>query len=212
MTSAFRAPRSLALYILTATALVAWSFWDFDRALLARTGGAWAPPLDDAFIHAQFARNAATGHPLEWMAGEGISSGGTSILWPLLLALPWGLGARGVLIVPAAHALAAALLVVAFALVPACQCLVPVGDEAPDAGPMVRDAGADAGREVDGGAARGAGRVRGGGEQRGRRQQRDAAAQDVPVVHFVEGRLVRGGDQKALLLLLSLATERDEQR
>ena len=116
MTSASRASRSLALYIFTAVALVAWTCWDFDRALLARTGGAWAPPLDDAFIHAQFARNAATGHPLEWMAGEGISSGGTSILWPLLLALPWGLGARGVLIVPAAHALAAALLVVAFAL------------------------------------------------------------------------------------------------
>lgn len=116
MTSTPRARSTLVLYTLVATALVAWSFWDFDRALLARTGGAWAPPLDDAFIHAQFARNAATGHPLEWLAGEGVSSGGTSILWPLLLAIPWALGARGLLIVPASHALAAGLLVLAFAL------------------------------------------------------------------------------------------------
>jgi hypothetical protein len=45
-----------------------------------------AAPLDDAFIHLQFARGLAHGHFFEYVAGEGYSSGATSLLWPMLLA------------------------------------------------------------------------------------------------------------------------------
>jgi hypothetical protein len=55
------------------------------RGILAAAGGP-AAPLDDSFIHLQFARGLAGGHPFEYVAGEGYASGATSVLWPLLLA------------------------------------------------------------------------------------------------------------------------------
>jgi hypothetical protein len=48
-------------------------------------------PLDDAWIHAQFATNLAHGHGLAFNAGEP-STGSTSPLWTVLLALPIALG------------------------------------------------------------------------------------------------------------------------
>jgi hypothetical protein len=55
----------------------------------------WSAPLDDVFIHFDFARSAARGHPFEWSAGNGYSSGGTSLLYPLVLAPGIWLGFRG---------------------------------------------------------------------------------------------------------------------
>jgi hypothetical protein len=55
----------------------------------------WSAPLDDVFIHFDFARSAARGHPFEWSAGNGYSSGGTSLLYPLILAPGVWLGFRG---------------------------------------------------------------------------------------------------------------------
>ncbi len=40
----------------------------------------WSAPLDDVFIHFDFARSIARGHPFEWSRGNGYSSGGTSLL------------------------------------------------------------------------------------------------------------------------------------
>jgi len=51
--------------------------------------------LDDAYIHFQYARAIAEGHPLRFEAGAPITSGCTSMLWPILLAPFWALGARG---------------------------------------------------------------------------------------------------------------------
>jgi hypothetical protein len=51
--------------------------------------------LDDAYIHFQYARAIAEGHPLRFQAGAPITSGATSLLWPALLAPFWALGARG---------------------------------------------------------------------------------------------------------------------
>ncbi len=51
--------------------------------------------LDDAYIHFQYARAIAEGHPLQFENGEPITSGSTSLLWPALLAPFWGWGARG---------------------------------------------------------------------------------------------------------------------
>jgi len=54
-----------------------------------------AASLDDAYIHFQYARALAEGHPLRFQAGAPITSGATSMLWPALLAPFWALGARG---------------------------------------------------------------------------------------------------------------------
>src|SRR6185312_5898044 len=50
--------------------------------------------LDDAYIHFQYARAFAEGHPFRFQAGEPISTGATSFLWPMLLAPFYFLGFR----------------------------------------------------------------------------------------------------------------------
>ena len=62
---------------------------------LARAGGRFPVPLDDVFIHFGFARSAALGHPFAWIPGNGYSSGGTSLTYPLALAPGYLLGLRG---------------------------------------------------------------------------------------------------------------------
>jgi hypothetical protein len=57
--------------------------------------GPFGFPLDDAWIHAQFATNLAHGHGLAFNAGEP-STGSTSPLWTALLALPIALGISAV--------------------------------------------------------------------------------------------------------------------
>lgn len=59
-----------------------------------RLGGQFPVPLDDVYIHFAFARSAALGHPFEWSIGNGYSSGGTSLTYPLVLAPGWLLGFR----------------------------------------------------------------------------------------------------------------------
>ena len=71
------------------------------RPVLERVGHAGAT-LDDAYIHFQYARAIAEGHPFRFQAGMPSSSGGTSMLWPAFLAVFWGVGFRGDAIVWAA--------------------------------------------------------------------------------------------------------------
>ncbi len=59
----------------------------FDPAHPRDTRGIWSAPLDDVFIHFDFARSTARGRPFEWVDGNGYSSGGTSILYPFVLAI-----------------------------------------------------------------------------------------------------------------------------
>ncbi|HMJ54884.1 MAG TPA: hypothetical protein VK540_22565 [Polyangiaceae bacterium] len=66
---------------LTTIALAAYTI----RAVIARCGHP-AVPLDDAFIHFQYAKRLASGHFFSYVDGEGYSSGATSLLWPILLA------------------------------------------------------------------------------------------------------------------------------
>lgn len=54
-----------------------------------------AAALDDAYIHFQYARAIAEGHPFRYQAGEPISTGATSFVWPALLAPFWLVGFRG---------------------------------------------------------------------------------------------------------------------
>jgi len=71
-------------------------------ALLARTtitriyarNGHPGAALDDAYIHFQYARALAEGHPFRFQAGAPTTSGATSLLWPVLLAPFWLLGFR----------------------------------------------------------------------------------------------------------------------
>jgi hypothetical protein len=50
--------------------------------------------LDDAYIHFQYARAIAEGHPFRFESGEPATSGATSLLWPVMLAPFWAVGAR----------------------------------------------------------------------------------------------------------------------
>jgi hypothetical protein len=72
--------------------------------VLAKVGHA-AATLDDAYIHFQYARAIAEGHPLRFQGGEPFTSGATSMLWPALLAPFWAVGFRGDAIVWPAWAL-----------------------------------------------------------------------------------------------------------
>jgi hypothetical protein len=79
--------------------------WLSIRSVLEKTGGVPAVPLDDAYIHFQFARSFAVGKPLVYSPGCGAVGGATSLLWPLLLAPGYALGLRGHAIVWEAWAL-----------------------------------------------------------------------------------------------------------
>jgi len=79
------APLAVAVVLLAQRAI---------SGILAKAGHP-AASLDDAYIHFQYARALAEGHPLRFQAGAPISSGATSTLWPVLLAPFWALGARG---------------------------------------------------------------------------------------------------------------------
>jgi hypothetical protein len=74
-----------------ATGLLAWRA---IAGVLAKVGHPGAT-LDDAYIHFQYARAIAEGHPLRFEAGEPVTSGATSMLWPALLAPFWAIGFRG---------------------------------------------------------------------------------------------------------------------
>jgi hypothetical protein len=93
------------LYALIAgglTLAVACRFYASMRLQTTYTGqlplarpGEWSAPLDDVFIHFDFARSIARGHPFEWSEGNGYSSGGTSLLYPFVLAPGFLIGFRG---------------------------------------------------------------------------------------------------------------------
>lgn len=78
--------------------------------ILNANGGTPAVPLDDSYIHFQFARSFATGHPFVYSPGAAPVPGATSLLWPLLLAIPQLLGVQGESIIPWAWAFGFAAL------------------------------------------------------------------------------------------------------
>jgi hypothetical protein len=64
----------------------------------AASHGYFPAPLDDVYIHFDFARSLAQGHPFEWVPGNGYSSGETSPLYAVVLAIGWLVGFRGKLL------------------------------------------------------------------------------------------------------------------
>jgi hypothetical protein len=83
-------------YGLVAAACVLIAARRFYGELLAQTGGEWSAPLDDVFIHFDYARSIARGYPFEWSEGNGFSSGNTSLTYPFVLAFGYWIGFRDV--------------------------------------------------------------------------------------------------------------------
>jgi hypothetical protein len=80
-----------ALFSATCTVYVAAAFYGYMRL---QTRGQWSAPLDDVFIHFDYGRSFARGHPFQWSEGNGYSSGNTSLTYPLVLGLGYWLGLR----------------------------------------------------------------------------------------------------------------------
>src|SRR5262245_58178831 len=75
-----------------ATLVAARTFYGY---MLVQTGGEWSAPLDDVFIHFDYARATARGYPFQWSMGNGYSSGNTSLLYPFVLSAGYAFGFRG---------------------------------------------------------------------------------------------------------------------
>ncbi len=60
-------------------------------------GSGWhlAPPLDDTFIHLQYAQQLAAGHPFQYNTGDTPSSGDSSFIYPFMLAPAYLVGLNG---------------------------------------------------------------------------------------------------------------------
>ncbi len=84
--------------------------------LAAASSPVAAAPLDDAYIHLQYARSITEGHPFAYHPGEAPSSGASSVLWVVLLA-PFHLWMDGVDVLWGAWALGAIFLALVFAAV-----------------------------------------------------------------------------------------------
>lgn len=82
---------SLTAFALGSLGLLIWA----AQKVLATGGGKLGAPLDDSYIHFQFARSFARLHPLQYVQGLPPVAGATSLLWPALLAPAIWLGASG---------------------------------------------------------------------------------------------------------------------
>lgn len=78
----------IGLIVLLITFIYGWT-------LLSASDGRPVAPLDDAYIHFQYARQIARGHPWQYNDGDPPSTGATSPLYPLLLAVGYLLGFSG---------------------------------------------------------------------------------------------------------------------
>lgn len=86
------------LYPAFAAACTLYAALFFYGSLHRQTHGAWSAPLDDVFIHFDYARATARGYPFQWSEGNGFSSGNTSLTYPFALAFGYWIGFRGMAI------------------------------------------------------------------------------------------------------------------
>jgi hypothetical protein len=89
----------------------------FLGLLLASTNGHFVPPVVDLYVVCQYAKAMAEGHPFHYNAGEAASTGATSLLHTVLLALGHAAGARGEGLVAFAILLGLACFLVTIGLV-----------------------------------------------------------------------------------------------
>lgn len=87
-----RRPPERALWLGAVAAVVVGLGAAFYLPALGRTHGHFPVPLDDVYIHFDYARQMARLRPFEWSPGNGYSSGATSLLYPVALAPAFWLG------------------------------------------------------------------------------------------------------------------------
>ncbi len=103
------------LHLAFSIACVSIAAHTFYGYMHVQTGGEWSAPLDDVFIHFDYARATARGYPFQWSEGNGYSSGNTSLSYPFVLALGYFVGFRGLLLMKWA-AIVACASILAFLL------------------------------------------------------------------------------------------------
>ncbi|MFN2140407.1 MAG: hypothetical protein ACK2U5_07990 [Candidatus Promineifilaceae bacterium] len=81
-------------------------------------------PLDDAYIHFQYARQIALGFPWQYNTGDPISTGATSLLYPFLLSAGYRLGFQEDAIVWPAMLLGAVSLAISSVLIFRITCVL----------------------------------------------------------------------------------------
>jgi hypothetical protein len=96
----------IALLAMTAIAIA----WGFVATTLSHTPE-MGLPLDDSYIYLTYAKQFGRGQPFTYFPGGGYSAGSTSVLWPIVLAPFWTLGARGHALVWVSFLVCAALYV-----------------------------------------------------------------------------------------------------
>jgi len=64
------------------------------RVGLTSGGGQPLMPVDDAYIHFQYAKQAALGQPFVYSPSDGATSGATSLIYPFILSAGWLAGFR----------------------------------------------------------------------------------------------------------------------
>jgi hypothetical protein len=79
--------------------------------------GAFGLSIEDAYIYLTYAKQIGRGEPFTYFPGGGYSAGATSVVWPIVLAPFWTLGARGEALVWVSFWLCAALYAVTGAFV-----------------------------------------------------------------------------------------------
>ncbi|HEU4612163.1 MAG TPA: hypothetical protein VFS15_08800 [Kofleriaceae bacterium] len=78
-------------------------------------------PIEDAYIYLTYAKQFGRAEPFTYFSGGGYSAGSTSVIWPMILAPFWTLGARGGALVWVSFFMCAALYAVTGV---ACSLLV----------------------------------------------------------------------------------------
>jgi hypothetical protein len=86
-------PRRRPVFTLVAVAAVVSLV--FLAFMLAATQGTFVPQVVDLYLVCQYARAIVEGHPFRYNAGEPPSTGATSVLYTVGLALPEAVGIRG---------------------------------------------------------------------------------------------------------------------
>ena len=89
-------PRSSNLLIwAVCCGVAAWVLLAYACASLAAGRGEFLLPLDDVYIHFQYAKQLASGQPFVYNPGQPPTSGATSFLYPFILAAGYLLGFQG---------------------------------------------------------------------------------------------------------------------
>lgn len=97
MTSFWRTRRFIApLSLFAAIAILPFAL--YVVAVLHGGEGNFLMPLDDVYIHFQYAKQLAQGQPNVYNPGQSATSGATSFLYPFILALGWRLGFQELLL------------------------------------------------------------------------------------------------------------------